>query len=404
MQKKPNHVIVRKSYYTFSKEYPAGQFSTGHRYHRAQRRRQTALHVLLFVVLFCVVAAAGFFITDLALQVSNRPISDEPAVSAVANEDGTVQTLLTAGEELQAMYLPPETIRDRAAVKDSIRLLRRSNCNSVILDFKTQDGRLLYASLEQPALLAGCSMFSNETVRNAIKQYQNASISVIARVYCFEDALIASQNPTFAVTYMNTPVLWLDKKEEDGGKPWLNPYSSKARNYLLSILKELNSFNLGGVILESVCFPTGDNPENAYFAGESGGASRNGVLQRFLDKAAATQPDGRFLLVGLTADELQYGNDEKYDGVLSSEKIDGVYLHTAGKVDPTIKYADYFQQINTYVLLESNLPAGQKLLLDLPQSEYGRAYVRALRRNGFVCLAITPDSEVPASAQETTEP
>lgn len=399
--KKPNKVIVRNSYYTFSRDYPAGQLSTfrSHRHRRNGARR--AGRVLLFVLLFCVVFAASFFAVDLALKISGRPIASQPDEAAAASEGGEKTTLLTDGSELQALCLAPQTIRDRASVKESIRQLKKRDCNSVILDFKTQDGRLLYASLQQPALLAGCSMFSNETVRNAIKQYQNASIHVFARVYCFEDPLIASLDPAYAVTYMNTQVLWRDKKEDAGGKPWLNPYSAGARKYLLGVLEELSAFHLGGVILESVCFPSGDNLSSAYFAGESGGASRSGVLRRFLNKAAAVVPDDRFLLVGVSADELQYGSDEKYDGFMTNDNIDGVYLHTKGRVDPATKYADYLQQINNYVLLESNLPEGQKLLLEIPQEEYSRAYVRTLRRNGFVRLALTDAAYI---AEDTTEP
>ena len=62
-------------------------------------------------------------------------------------------------------------------------------------------------------------------------------------------------------------------------------------------------------------------------------------------------------------------------------------------MDPQIKYGDYLQQINNYVLLESNLPQGQKLLLDVPQEEYSRAYARALARNGFVRLALTDSTD-----------
>jgi len=399
--KKPNKVIVRNSYYTFSREYPAGQLSTfrSHRHRRNGARR--AGRVLLFVLLFCVVFAASFFAVDLGLKISGRPIASQPDNAAAANADGEKTTLLTDGSELQALCLAPQTIRDRASVKESIRQLKKRDCNSVILDFKTQDGRLLFASLQQPALLAGSSMFSNETVRNAIKQYQNASIHVFARVYCFEDPMIASLDPAYAVTYMNTQVLWRDKKEDAGGKPWLNPYSAGARKYLLGVLEELSAFHLGGVILESVCFPSGDNLSSAYFAGESGGASRSGVLKRFLNKAAAVVPDDRFLLVGVSADELQYGSDEKYDGFMTNDNIDGVYLHTKGRVDPATKYADYLQQINNYVLLESNLPEGQKLLLEIPQEEYSRAYVRTLRRNGFVRLAITDTAYAAQTPPET---
>ena len=390
MKKNPKKVIVRKSYYTFSREYPAGQIDTGRQHKRHRSKGRTALQILLFVVLFCAVAGLSFFWTDLSLKISNRAPAQEETATAVTDENGVVQTLLTSGS-IRALSAPAESIRDRASVKAVVKQLRRRDCNSVILDFKAKDGRLLFVSLEQPALLAKASRFSNETVRNAIKQFKSAGISVIARVWCFEDPLIAAQNPDFAVTYLDTQVPWLDSKEEDGGKAWLNPYSSKARAYLLKLLQEINAFSVSGVILESVCFPAGDNLDSATFPGESGGAARGGVLERFLEKARDATPQGRFLLVGMTADDLRNGNADLYDGRLNTDKLSGVFVHTAGAVDPEDPPDDYEAQVNGFSTLESRVSAGQTIVLDLPLAETNRKYLRALEKEGFSCLAFTQD-------------
>lgn len=390
MKNDPKKVIVRKSYYTFSKEYPAGNIDTGRNYKRYRSRKKTVLRVLLLALLFCAVLTLTFFWTDLSLKISNRPIDNETQISAATDENGAVVTALTEGE-LRAMAMPVQTIADRVSVRKSIKQLRRFDCNAVILDFKLRDGHLLYASLEQPALLAKCSLFSNETVRTAIKQYQSAGIHVLARVYCFEDPLIAAQNPAFAVTYMDTQVPWLDKKEEEGGKAWLNPYSGKARAYLLSLLREINAFQISGVILESVCFPDSENLDSATFPGESGGAARNGVLTRFLEKAKEVLSEGRFLLVGMTAADLRRGNDVLYEGTLSSDKIDGYFVHTAGSVDTTEKHFDYESPVNAFETLATHVPNGQAMMLDIPQAEYKDKYARQLIKAGFRHLAITDD-------------
>lgn len=399
MNHNPKKVIVRKSYYTFSREYPAGQIDTGRQHKRHRSKKRTALQILLCVVLFCVVTAVSFFWTDLSLKVSNREPAQEETATAVTDENGVVQTMLTAGS-LRAMSVTPESINGRGPVKEIVKQLRRKDCNSVILDFKARNGRLLFASLEQPALLAKASIYSNETVRSAIKQFRNAGISVIARVYCFEDPLIAAQNPAFAVTYLDTQVAWLDKKEEDGGKAWLNPYSSKARNYLLKLLREINAFSISGVILESVCFPTGDNLESATFTGDDNGAARGTILERFVQKAKSVLSPGRFLLLGITADDLRSGNADRYDGRLNSEKLDGMFVHTAGAVNSKNPPKDYETQVNAFSTLESRLTAGQKLVLDLPMAETRRKYVRALEKEGFSDFAFTQDEPEPQPPQD----
>lgn len=390
MKKNPNKVIVKNSYYTFSRDYPAGRIETVRRRRRAQDKRKTALRILAGVALFCVVVCLSFFWTDLSLKISNRPLAQENSAAAVTDENGVVQTVLAKGR-LRALALPADTIRNRTTVRQSIKQLRRSDCNAVMFDFKDRDGRLLFASLEPAALLAKASLYSNDTVRAAIKQYQNANISVLARFYCFEDPLIAAQNAAFAVTYMDTQVPWLDKKAQDGGKAWLNPYSSKARAYLLRLIQEIVTFSVDGIVLEAVGFPQSDNIDTATFPGESGGATRSGVLKRFVDKAKAALPDGRILLLGLTTDDLRHGNADRYDGRLSTQAADGVLVHTAGAVDTQTRPKDYEMQVNAFSTLESRVEAGQAMMLEIPASEVSQKYLRALEREGFAYIAIGQD-------------
>ncbi len=404
MKKSPNKVVVRNSYYTFSRDYPAGQIHTVRRRSRPRDRRKLFLRILLGVVLFCAVFCLSFFWTDLSLKISNRADAQENSAEAVTDENGVVRTVLSNGS-LRALSLSAETIRDRSTVRQSIKQLRRKDCSAVILDFKDRDGRLLFASLEPAALLAKASLYSNDTVRTAIKQYRNAGFSVLARFYCFEDPLIAGRNPDYAVTYMDTQVPWLDKKAEDGGKAWLNPYSGKARSYLLKLLQETQAFAVDGVILESVCFPQSDNIDTATFPGESGGAVRSGVLKRFLEKAKAVLPESRILLVGISADDLRHGNADRYDGRLDTETANGVLVHTAGAVDAKQRPKDYDAQVNAFSTLESRVSPGRAIMLELPVSEVTRKYLRALEKEGFRYLVIGQDDDAATEPPpDTTEP
>ena len=119
MKNDPKKVIVRKSYYTFSKEYPAGNIDTGRNYKRYRSRKKTVLRVLLLALWFCAVLTLTFFWTDLSLKISNRPIDNETQISAATDENGAVVTALTEGE-LRAMAMPVQTIADRVSVRKSI--------------------------------------------------------------------------------------------------------------------------------------------------------------------------------------------------------------------------------------------------------------------------------------------
>ena len=72
---------------------------------------------------------------------------------------------------------------------------------------------------------------------------------------------------TMAVHYNKTQMIWLDNEASKGGKPWLNPYSQTAQNYLLEVVKEVKNLGVDAILLDGVQLPD-LNSNVATFAGE----------------------------------------------------------------------------------------------------------------------------------------
>ncbi|MBO5936916.1 MAG: hypothetical protein J6Q79_04795, partial [Clostridia bacterium] len=219
--RKKDKLRVRKSYYTFTQEYPKyiEVEKTGRRI-TPKTLRKAAVYCALFFAVACV----SFFAVKLAINISYAPIDPQQEVTQEEN----LNEQITA-QGVKALYMPYEKLGDEEYIKDFIKEIKKKNGNSVVIDFKTAEGRLCYSSMQDNAIMASAALYDNDTVRKALSLFKDADISVIARVFCFSDSRVANANGDVAVKYMGTDVNWLDGSDENGGKAWLNPYSKSVR-------------------------------------------------------------------------------------------------------------------------------------------------------------------------------
>ena len=151
-------VRVRKSYYTFSEEYPVDRFQISRRKRLYSKRKK--LNIVLSALLFTVLLISSFFVMNIALNISGAPIN--PPTDKTKVDTSAVKALKEDG--IRALYMPSDKLSDKEYVKDFIREIRKKNGNSVVIDFKNADGKLAYTSLQNYAIIGKCK----ETLRFAV--------------------------------------------------------------------------------------------------------------------------------------------------------------------------------------------------------------------------------------------
>ncbi len=368
---------VRKSYYTFTKEYPQGFV----RIERSRRRiskkqiRKAVLYALCFVLL----AGLSYFALSLGLEIAYKPIDDSQQSQS---QSSYTQPLTENG--VKALYVPYSRLGDEEYLRDTVKQVRRKNGNSVVIDFKTSQGKLVYSSLEDNAVKGKCALYDNDTVRRALDIFENAEIAVIARIFCFEDRAVANAVPELAVKYMNTDVNWLDGKDETGGSPWLNPYSKQVRSYLAGIVREVSSFGVGAFMLESLQFPDGENTSGATYPGERSADRRNAALKNTLNEIKAALPENALLIFSQSANDAIDGNDSIYFGSVTDLPVYGVAVDTRERplgiaVD---KKSDYASVLSMYSAVQVQYQ-GKKLIPVIDMQEYSYSYIRKMKKSGF---------------------
>ncbi len=368
---------VRKSYYTFTREYPQGFV----RIQRSKRRinKKQIRKALLYTACFMLVACLSYFAVSLGLEISYKPI-DEAAQDQVQSSASEV----LSQQGIKALYVPYTRLGDEGYLKDVAKQVQKKNGNSVVIDFKTKEGKLVYSSLQESAVKGKCALYDNDTVRQALDIFESEGIAVIAGIYCFEDSAVAMSDSSLAVKYMDTDVNWLDGSDEKGGKPWLNPYSKDVRNYLAGIVREISSFGISAFMLESLQFPDGENTNGATYPGEKNQAKRNAVLKNTINEIKNALPENTLLIFSQSASSAVAGNDSIYFGSVSDIPVYAIAADTRERplsiaVD---KKTDFVSILSMYSTISVNYP-GKIVIPIIDMEEYSYSYIRRMKKTGY---------------------
>ena len=374
---KNNKPRVRNSYYTFSKEYPAGNIPLQRRIHLRFKSNHTTR--LFYSLVALVIVAASFFCVRLMLDISYKePVSDDSASQVITQEE----TVLEA-DGFRALYMPYDKLGDTLYIRSFIKKIERKDCNGVVIDFKTESGKLCYSSLNVHAINGRCAIFDNNTVRKALSLFKKENVTVAARVYCFLDNTIPVQSPGLAVKYMDTDVNWIDTAMGSEGKTWLNPCSKNAQAYLVDIINELQAFSIDGFILEKCHFPDSGNTDGASYPGESAFKNKNAALKAFISSVRATLKSEKFLIITQSATTALEGNKKLYGGSITNADFDGVAPYILQRPEGYVldKKTDFAEIFGLFSTIEKNYGEEKAFVPVIDFSEYTRKYMRSVKKN-----------------------
>lgn len=374
--KKDNSLRVKNSYYTFSKEYPAGNIPIKRR--KNKRVQSRFLKTVLLCLAFILISGGCFFFFSVGFEISDKTPTDADSSFGQSGPN------LPDTDEVRALYMPYEHMGDEKYIKGFIREIKKKNCNSVVITFKTEEGKLNYSSMLEYAIKGNCSAFYNDTVRNAVDLFSKESIRVIAKLYCFKDPTVADACPELAVKYMDTDINWRDGTDENGGKAWLSPTLRRNHNYIKDITKELYTLGIRGFMLESCSFPDSENTSTARYPGEKHFSSKNEALKNLFVKIRKALPEDAPVFMSYTANDALNGNPALYGGNINDALYDGFTADLSVR-DPAYtvdKKSKFSSILSLYALIKEKNPDKQFIpVIDI--SEYSARYISAAKKQGY---------------------
>lgn len=271
---------------------------------RRYRRRKTAIRPIIgWVVAAAVLIPASYFG---ARYLGNRK-SDVAATTPASQTTVTDAPVTTTpaptveATALRGVTLPYAALRDTAALKLTCKAAADAGNTCAVVELKTETGALHYASETDLGKAVGAQTEDALTLAaltDAFAAMREAGLTPVARLFAFKDATAPKKLADAKITTTgHADWTWYDGDPQNGGKPWLNPYSDAAQTYIVSLAEELYTAGAGALLLDGVCFPT-QTAQAQLAVGSNAALSKAEVLKQFITRVHNLREDAPLLLCG----------------------------------------------------------------------------------------------------------
>lgn len=364
-----------RGYYGFSKKYTSARgtvYAIGEskKTKRKELRNRLFLSAAVFLLIVAVLFMFFFF-----RNLSRKPIPEEteaeniPAVSA--ENIGQIRTL----------FIENGALKEEGLLKEKLDFAKDSGFNAVMLDFKDEDGSVLF-----PSASAVSEQYDvkNRITESVLEQIKSEGFTVVARIYCFRDSLAPQRTGAYVYENAERTEPWFDKASALGGRVWLNPADSRAQNYLLSVIGEAADFGADCIYLQGAEFPvSSENPP--VFTEDDTALSRNFILLDFIEKAA--KKSGKCPVILGFAFEGIDGDAEKWGGTL----FDSAAAGCSPEIPVSENYAKYagdmWKVLNERAKNNFSTLKCIPTVKDYPENE---SFYKELNENGAESYIIIP--------------
>lgn len=214
-----------------------------------KRLRNVATIALCLVIVGC-----GYTMMDAYMLRHDKPLSH---IGYVDNSDEV--NFADIALDISATKVESVSLDNSVMLSSVTNELQANGYTSLVFDAKRSDGTIGYAS--SLASIDTFSAISNASSRPeaSIKKLIENDILPIARISCYKDNVVPSQDSTAALKINDK--IYRDKN----GNTYLNPNSDSAYSYIKDIITELTGYGVKVFILNECDLPS--DISNAYADG-----------------------------------------------------------------------------------------------------------------------------------------
>ena len=226
-------------------------------------------------------------------SISGNTVSENSSLeeTSVPENGGTAEN---AQEEAAENGLLPEEERVKvkgiyvtgamagtSGMDDLIALVDRTELNTMVIDVKNDDGRVVYEMDTPMVSEIGSSKKLVSDMPGLIQKCKEHDIYLIARIVAFKDPFLA-ENRTDLALHDESGNLFRDSS----GLAWVNPYKEEVWKYLLEISEEAVAIGFDEIQFDYIRFATDSGMKNVDFGPEAEEKSREAVITEFVEYAS----------------------------------------------------------------------------------------------------------------------
>lgn len=195
--------------------------------------------------------------------------------------DGAVSQYDMAMEprEILALRAASDDVLDPDRWETILSLAEVTGVNGLVVDLKTEDGTVVYASEVELANAIG-AVSAIVDPRSVVSSARDRDLYLIGRIGVFQDDFLAAAEPEAAVLTADGS-LW----RSNNGFAWLDPTDPASHDYAISLAEEACRLGFDEIQFDYVSFPFGGDVSTAVFDEAYNQEVRVASIASFLDRA-----------------------------------------------------------------------------------------------------------------------
>lgn len=216
--------------------------------HKAQRKKESRQKAIKIVV-SSLAAVALLFGGYTAMDV-HMIRQAEPAEKLLRQNSSDSNALSQISINVSSIMTESVSLDNSTMLTSVINDVHNFSANSITFDAKREDGTIGYrSSLATIDTYGAVSDVGSDSV-GSIKQLIDNDILPVARICCYKDNVLPSQDRDFAVA--KGKKLYTD----NSGNNYLNPNNEQVYNYILDIVRELKGYGVQVFVLYGCDLPS----------------------------------------------------------------------------------------------------------------------------------------------------
>lgn len=286
-----------------------------------------------------------------------------PCASQPKNPGPLCLDIALAPADIRGVYIPYGLLSKPDTIKQLIDMIDGNELNAFVVDVKSDNGYLPYASSVPLAVQLGVGGERKDwmKLKDLLELARQKNIYAVARIVTFKDNPLAHGRPDLAVKRVDGSI-WIDRE----GLAWVNPMYEEVWDYDIAIAKEIAELGFDEIQFDYIRFPSDGDVGAIAYPDDISTETRVGYITGFLQRMSeALEPYGVFTsldLFGLTV-WVQPGTD----------------MNIGQRVEDMAPYVDYIcPMVYPQTFGAGNL--GYQNPMDYPYEVVFRSQKAAMRR------------------------
>lgn len=368
-----------------------------HRYTKRRGRRatgpgRTLLSVCFTFVIAGAIGVVGYSIAKPILQFTGSEgssgVSSEFASELVVPAETTVQTTgaFTETSMTETTAIEPETtpitemalgvripetaLADANALANALSTARQTVPDGTVLviPLKVAGGAVLYQTSAELAKQCGAAQ-GTLTLSEIVTAVKAEGWIPVAECSLLYDNLLPDANAQAGYMIADGSSRWLDNKKENGGKPWVSPFSDVTVQYLTELVQEIAAGGFEQIWCTDLIFPTFRESDLTYLDAEVQDVNRGQTLVQLvnsLSDAARTVP----VLLKADGESVMNGTDEAFDP--DTLEVSGIVLDlgTQVQVQAMLDWIGvYAPELHPWLMADTSTVSGEMVQIGTEEQD-----------------------------------